>query len=167
MLSWCLFLYIVGLGMVCLEIFIPGGIVGVIGIISVASSFWIAYTKIGNVFGSYFISIGLIVGMFALFLSVKLFPHARFSKKLFLGADESDFKSTGSGLKSLIGKEGIALTKLRPAGIADVEGKKISVVTEGTLVNKGINVKVVEVDGNRVVVRGIEYLQKQRGGKEK
>jgi membrane-bound serine protease (ClpP class) len=155
MLKWCFYLYFIGLLMVCLEIFIPGGIVGAIGIISVASSFWIAYTKISTVFGLYFVSIGLIVAMFCIFLSVKLFPRTKFSEKLFLRSNESDFKSTDIKFKSLEGEEGVALTKLRPAGIANIDGRKISVVAEGTFLNKGVKIKVMKVEGNRIVVREI------------
>ncbi len=163
MVKWCFFLYITGLLMVCLEIFIPGGIVGAVGIISIASSFWVAYTKISSVFGLYFVSIGLIVAMFCIFLSIKLFPRTKFSEKLFLRNSESDFKSTDNGLKSLEGKEGTALTKLRPAGIANVDGRKISVVTEGTFLSKGIKVKVVKVEGNRIVVREVTLPASRQG----
>ena len=153
--KWCLFLYVTGLLMVCLEIFIPGGIVGAVGIVSLVSSFWLAYTKMGSVFGSYFLSIGLVFGMFCIFLSIKLFPRTRFSERLFLRSSESDFKSTPQELESLKGKEGVTLTKLRPAGIASIDGKKRSVVTEGAFMKKGVEIKVVEVEGNRVVVREI------------
>ena len=155
MLRWCLFLYITGLLMVCLEIFIPGGIVGAVGLVSLVSSFWLAYTKMGSVFGSYFLSIGLVVGMFCIFLSIKLFPQTKFSDRLFLRRSESDFKSTPQELESLKGKEGVTLTKLRPAGIASIDGRKRSVVAEGTFVKKGVKIKVMEVEGNRVVVREI------------
>ncbi len=153
MISWCIFLYIVGLLMVCVEIFIPGGIVGAVGVIAIGSSFWMAYTKVGSAFGLYFVSIGLVFAMFCIFLSIKFFPRTRFSKKLFLGKDESDFKSTSAELESLEGKEGITLTKLRPAGMAKIDGKRVSVVTEGAFLNKEAKVNVVEVEGNRVVVR--------------
>ncbi len=139
--------------MVCLEIFIPGGIVGVAGAIAIGSSFWMAYTRVSNMFGTYFVSIGVVFGMFCLFLSIRMFPRTRFSKKLFLGNDESDFKSTDVELKSLEGKEGVTLTKLRPAGKARIDGKKVSVVTEAAFVDEGKEVRVVEVEGNRVVVR--------------
>ena len=153
MISWCIFLYIVGLLMVCLEIFIPGGIVGAVGVISIGSSFWMAYTRIDSVFGLYFVSIGLVFAMFCISISIKFFPRTRFSKRLFLESDESDFKSTSAELESLAGKEGTALTKLRPAGMAKIDGKRVSVVTEGAFLNKETEVKVVEVEGNRVVVR--------------
>ena len=153
MIRWCSFLYLTGLFMVCLEVFIPGGVVGAIGVLSIGFSFWLAYTKIGAIFGSYFVSAGLLMAMFCIFLSVKLFPRTRFSKKLFLGANESDFKASSGELKSMEGKNGVTLTKLRPAGMARIEGRRVSVVAEGAFISQDENVSVLKVEGNRVVVR--------------
>lgn len=51
------------------------------------------------------------------------------------------------------GKEGVAITPLRPAGTALIEGERINVVTEGAFVERDSSVTVVEVEGNRVVVQ--------------
>jgi len=56
----------------------------------------------------------------------------------------------------LIGKEGILLTALRPAGTALVDGERIDVVSEGSFINKGTAVKIVKVEGSRVVVRQLD-----------
>jgi len=53
----------------------------------------------------------------------------------------------------LLGKNGIALTALRPAGTAVFDGKRTDVVTEGGFVEKGQPVTVVGIEGLRVVVR--------------
>ena len=52
--------------------------------------------------------------------------------------------------------EGEALTMLRPSGMAKFDGKKYSVVTSGELVEKGTVVRVVKVEGSRVVVRPVK-----------
>ena len=77
-------------------------------------------------------------------------------------------ESTGKGyvaqekdLEALIGKEGITLTPLRPGGIAEVEGKRVGVVTEGVYVGKGEKIEVLEVAGNRLKVKE----KKKKGGK--
>jgi membrane-bound serine protease (ClpP class) len=56
----------------------------------------------------------------------------------------------------LIGKTGKASTALHPAGIAQIQGERIDVVSEGELIDAGESISVVRVDGNRVVVRRIE-----------
>jgi membrane-bound serine protease (ClpP class) len=57
--------------------------------------------------------------------------------------------------KDLVGQEGVALTALRPAGMARFGDKKVDVVSEGEVVDRDARVRVVEVKGNRVVVRAV------------
>jgi membrane-bound serine protease (ClpP class) len=50
---------------------------------------------------------------------------------------------------------GVALTQLRPSGTAKINGQRVDVVTEGALIERGTAVKVVVVEGARIVVREI------------
>ena len=45
------------------------------------------------------------------------------------------------------------MSALRPAGIADIGGARVDVVSDGEFIEPGAAVQVVRVDGNRVVVR--------------
>ncbi len=53
----------------------------------------------------------------------------------------------------LLGKEGIALTILRPSGTAIINNERIDVVTEGGFVDQNAKIKVIKVEGVRIVVR--------------
>ena len=53
------------------------------------------------------------------------------------------------------GAVGVCVTDLRPAGTITVDGEPLDVVTEGSFVNAGVQVKVINVDGSRVLVRQI------------
>ncbi len=55
----------------------------------------------------------------------------------------------------LLGAIGVCATDLRPAGTITVEGEPVDVVTEGGFVKQGDIVKVISVEGSRVVVRRI------------
>ena len=54
-----------------------------------------------------------------------------------------------------LGAIGVCATDLRPAGTITVEGEPVDVVTEGNFVKQGDIVKVINVDGSRVLVRQI------------
>ena len=54
-----------------------------------------------------------------------------------------------------LGAVGVCVTDLRPAGTITVEGEPLDVVTEGNFVKQGDTVKVINVDGSRVMVRQI------------
>ena len=62
---------------------------------------------------------------------------------------------SGDERKDLIGREGTVLTELRPAGSALIDDAPVDVVSEGAYLEKGTAVKVIAVNGNRVVVRKI------------
>ena len=70
-----------------------------------------------------------------------------------------DQLTTGRGYVSakpqddLVGKTGKTITDLRPAGTAWIEGRPVDVVSEGVFLEKGKTVRVLEVQGMRVVVR--------------
>ncbi|MBD3879260.1 MAG: hypothetical protein SR1Q5_06200 [Quinella sp. 1Q5] len=54
-----------------------------------------------------------------------------------------------------LGAIGVCVTDLRPAGTITIEGEPVDVVTEGSFVKSGDSVKVINVDGSRVLVRQI------------
>jgi membrane-bound serine protease (ClpP class) len=52
----------------------------------------------------------------------------------------------------LLGKKGVTQSVLRPSGIAEIEGIRVDVVTEGEFLEPGVPVVVTRVEGSRVVV---------------
>jgi hypothetical protein len=90
-----------------------------------------------------------------IFLMSRYVPRSRLARSMFLRTEQSGYHSTSEDLTPLLGKEGVALTLLRPSGKALIDGRRIDVVTEGALVEKGSPVRVMDVEGARVVVRKI------------
>jgi len=68
------------------------------------------------------------------------------SKKGYLSNEASD---------DMLGKEGRTLTELRPSGFATIEGEKYDVLSEGGFIPKGIQIKVVRVEGSKIIVRRV------------
>ncbi len=155
MIRWTIFFYFVGLLLVCIEVFIPGGVVGFIGLAAIATSFFLAFTKIGTAFGGYFMGMGFVLLTVALYICFRFVPKTRMAKFLFLKSTEKGFTGTSEARMSvLLGQIGTALTPLRPSGMAHIAGQRVNVVTDGTFVDKDMQVKVTKVEGNRVIVRG-------------
>lgn len=151
-----LFLYLAGLVLICLEVFVPGGILGTIGFLLIVGSIWTAFVRLGSVGGSYFLVGGLVLAMASLYVVMRFGTKTRLSRKLFLQSTEKGFRSTSGNLEDLKGKTGISLTTLRPSGKALIHGRKVNVVTEGVFLPKDCKIKVVMLEGNRVVVRKID-----------
>ena len=153
---WIIFLLVIGLLMICVEIFIPGGIVGTLGGCCLLGSIVMAFTERGATFGFYWTAGVVVITLFALLFSIKFLPRSPAGKRLFLGSSEAGFSSGAAGMESWVGKKGTAVTTLRPAGMSEIEVKRVDVVTGGEYISRGTPVEVIRVDGNRVVVRSAE-----------
>jgi len=55
-------------------------------------------------------------------------------------------------LRALVGKHGVTVSPLRPAGFARIDGARVDVVTRGEMLDAECAVVVLDVAGNRVVV---------------
>jgi membrane-bound serine protease (ClpP class) len=83
----------------------------------------------------------------------------RMSKLLLLNTNtskEEGFTSTLDIEEDLVGLEGIAETILRPAGTGLFGKRKIDVVTEGEFIQRGSKIKIVKIEGFRIIVEEIE-----------
>jgi len=138
-------LYLAGLGMIVAETFMPGLVMGLAGLAALA---------VATVFG-FKHHWGL--GAVQIALAVAVVPAVIYIASKRLGLKESLEGSTSfaQDYAAYVGKEGEAQTELRPAGMVLVEGKRIDVVTAGELVERGRRVRVVMVEGNRIVVKAI------------
>ncbi len=102
----------------------------------------------------------LLFAIFLLWLFARLTskPGSRLGKGFVLDgrSDASEgFVAANLEKKSLVGKKGITLSMLRPAGKAAIEGIRIDVVSDGEFIPKDCEVEVVKVEGNRVVVKEV------------
>ncbi|PLR85897.1 hypothetical protein CVD25_04045 [Bacillus canaveralius] len=154
-------LFAVGIGLLILELFVPGGIAGILGAAAILGSLFLASDNVFHMGISLLIAIG--VSILASILLVKVFgKKMRLFKKMIL----TDSTSTESGYVSnknrleLVGLEGYALTALRPAGTIVIEDERIDVVSEGGFVLQGAKVRVIKAEGSRIVVREIPDLDK-------
>ncbi|MFD2213907.1 NfeD family protein [Metabacillus endolithicus] len=147
-------LFILGIIFIIAEFFVPGGILGIVGFVSIITSLYVASGDFVHMTISLLISFA--VSITASILLVKVFgKRMNIFKKLIL----RDSTNTESGYVSnvsraeLVGAEGVALTTLRPSGTAIISDERLDVVTEGGFITKGNKVKVVKVEGSRIVVR--------------
>lgn len=146
-----------GFILIAAEIFIPGGILGVIGVFALLAAGITGFGVFGAQ-GGFLSALGIFVGG-TLFLSlwIKYCPTSFLGKWFTLQEDGSEYKSFDDPARQvLVGKAGTAHTDLRPAGIVDIEGQRIDVVSEAGFIIKGSPVKVIEVAGSRIVVRQVD-----------
>ncbi len=159
-------LFIVGVVALILEIFvIPGfGVFGIIGIVSIIASLFLGLMPSTDFLTPEAVQLaiweltGALVAtiIFSYFL-LKILPKSKMFNKLIL----KDHIAAASGytvkenVRKLFGKEGRAISDLRPAGIGEFDGNRIDVVTEGDYIENGEKIIVIAEEGSKVVVKKI------------
>lgn len=153
-------LFLVGIILLGVEVFVtPGfGVAGIGGIAALIASIFVASISIQQAMIS--LTVVLIGTIVLFFLTFKFVTAGKFWRKLVLGDKldaERGFSSANTGLVDYLGQEGITMTPLRPAGTIEfADGHRLDVVTEGGFITANKQVKVVKVEGTRVLVREIK-----------
>jgi membrane-bound serine protease (ClpP class) len=88
-------------------------------------------------------------------LGVWGFSKSKAAKSFVLTKELDGESGDKEARQALVGRTGKAATNLRPAGTADLEGERVDVVTAGEFVDFGTPIRVIEVEGFRVVVEAI------------
>jgi membrane-bound serine protease (ClpP class) len=154
-----LLLFLAGIVLLALELLvIPGfGVTGVTGIGALAVSLYLTL-RATRIFFTVALSETLlylaIVG--AIFLCLLFFlPQNPIWRKIGLWEQSPtrEREKEPSPYEHLLGKKGVTKTVLRPAGIAEIEGRSYDVVSRGEFINKGVAVVVDAVQGNTIIVR--------------
>ncbi len=161
-------LFVLGLVLALVEVLIPSfGLFTLMCCGCIVGSVAIAF-GVGNTAGIAFIVASFIGVPVTVLLGFKLLRTSRFGNRILLAA--TDTRKTVDSIyednTSLIGRQGIAVSSLRPSGTIDIDGERVPVVTEGDRVAKGRTVEVIAVEGNRIVVRPTEPAQNEEDDEE-
>lgn len=146
-----------GLILILIEIFlIPGfGAAGIPGIILMVAGVGFAWYTHGLKTGLVYAGITVAITVPISIIGLWLVPHTRVGKMMILGTSENrleGYSSSSSELENLVGKSGTALTTLRPTGAAMIDDKRVDVITKGDFIERGTEIEVVRVEGNKIIV---------------
>ncbi|MFH1417909.1 MAG: NfeD family protein [Planctomycetota bacterium] len=165
-LVWSLVLFGLGLLLTAIEVLVPsGGLLAVLAVICLAGSLFCAYQISGRT-AAILAGVEVVVVPIVVAVTFKVLPKTRLGKQLILSPPKSGEAGAsaansggfgGSGdFESLIGTEGVAATALRPSGTAEFGTRRVSVVSDGEPVAQGARVRVVLIEGNRIVVEPVD-----------
>jgi len=157
MLGWVIVLFIAGMALILAEFIVPGMICGIMGALFVFSSGALGCHTYPDY--AWMIILCELVGVvISIILGIYLLSSTRAGKRLVL----QDSQQAASGWvasdsdKSLLGAKGVVFSALRPAGSIMVDKKRIDAVSDGSFIEEGVAVRVIEVHGSRVVVERAE-----------
>ncbi|RWZ60062.1 nodulation protein NfeD [Halobacillus fulvus] len=102
--------------------------------------------------------IGVILGGAASLLFLKVFKRRKMWTKVTLVdqlSSEMGYNSMKESYQSLVDLQGEAATDMRPVGTIKVNGEEYSAISNGQWITKGDHVKVISVDGTRILVKKV------------
>lgn len=152
--TWSIIIFIAGLIFIVIEMFNPGfGVPGGIGILLLIIDILIT----AKTFVQGLIMAAILASLVVILLSISVYLASKgyLPKKLILSdstSSETGFSAV-EDMQYLLGKTGTAITPLRPSGNVDFDGVRLDVVSRGEYISPGTEVEVIEVEGNRIVVR--------------
>lgn len=148
------FLFVIGIILIIIELFVPTfGILAILGGGAVITGILLASVSLQSGLISFGIALAIAIVLIILFSKTKkgkgVWNKLVLKEKLtteegYISADLQD---------SLVGKHGVTITALRPAGTALIDEKRVDVLTEGGFVEANRPVIVVKAEGTWVVVR--------------
>jgi membrane-bound ClpP family serine protease len=131
------------------EIFLPGGVLAVMGGILLLGASVLTYSEYGIVWAVLLLCFGLIGAMF--FLEIRFIAHSRFGKQLALKSTIAA-KLNPKADEKLVGAEGVTLTILAPTGKVQIDGTVHTAQAEDGFLEKGVAVRVVRTETFKLIV---------------
>lgn len=149
-------MFLAGILCIIIEMLMPT--VGLLAGVGVAAMLYsVVLAMGGDINAMYAMLIAFVAAIAGFSLLVKRLPSSRLWSKVVLKDQSEAVRGYVSSppKHDLLGKEGEVYSELRPSGSVIIEGVPVDVVSEGTFIPKGEKVRVVAVEGARVVVRKV------------
>lgn len=160
-----LLLALVGVLLLALELLvIPGfGLAGIAGILAIFAGLVLSMLGPGDtpqfiMEATVRVIFSVLIALVASLGLMRLLPKLPFGRRLVLDTElkaGEGFASPPETDAQWLGKTGRATSPLHPSGIAEIDGHRLDVISEGELIDAGTLIQVVRVDSNRIVVHAI------------
>src|SRR6056297_995255 len=152
-LAFPIILQVAGILVLLAEIILPsGGVLTILALGCFGYSLYSVFTNVSMTVGMMFVAADVVILPIVLIAGLKLLAYSPVALRKSLKKTDG-VTSQSEKLGGYMGKTGTAVTNLRPAGTARIDGRRMDVVSRGEFIEKDKPVLVIAVEGNRVVVR--------------
>lgn len=145
-------LQMLGVGVVLAEFVLPSaGMLSVAAAALLGYSIYHAFTVLGVSPGFATVAVDIVMLPLAVLVGGKVLARSPLALRSAL-ASADGAQAQREDLAACVGKSGVTRSILRPAGIAQLDGRRVDVVARGDFIDSGTQVTVVAVEGNQVIV---------------
>jgi membrane-bound serine protease (ClpP class) len=135
---------------------VPGhGLPGILGVGALFVAVLFAFGMPFLFVGIETIATAIVLTVIAFTLTVRAVPQNAWAHRLALAAAQGPEYVASGDYRDLRGQIGTAVSYLRPAGIASIDGRRVDVLTEGEFIAQGTPIRVVRVEGARIFVEPV------------
>lgn len=152
-LGWIISLVLIGLVLIAVDFYLPGFVLGSIGIVLMLAALVVCYRNFGVNWACALFLAETLLGVGTAYASMQIAPRTALGRKMILSHEQTALRAGTEPPAELVGKLGVAQSLLRPSGSALIDGKRLDVVAESGMIERGCAVQVVAVDGTRIIVR--------------
>jgi membrane-bound ClpP family serine protease len=148
-------LIVVGFVLLAAELFLPSGLMAVVALILVFVGVTLTFSH-GTTTGLITLAVVVVLLPVAGAVMFRVWPKTWLGRRFFLNVEEeaaTGQTTANQELEQLIGRYGKTLSDLRPSGVADFDGRRVDVITEGLTVDADQWVRCIDVRAGRVTVR--------------
>ncbi len=157
---WAMILMALGIATIGIELFVPSaGLLGILATVLIVSAIVTAFFHSVTAGAIMILATCVMLPVFVVLL-LKIWPNTPIGKRVLIGrVNEEDVLPIGEhyeGLKNMVGRRGVARTKMLPSGLVVIDGEKYDAVSEGLAIDPGDSIQVVAVRTNKIIVRKID-----------
>ncbi len=147
---------LIGLGLIFVEFFVPGGVLAILGALALVASTILLFMATGSVtwIVVYLVALGLATWLICRIAVYSVRASAK-QNSFFLEQDQSGFQAASFD-PQLIGRKGVAFTELKPAGHIIVEGQKWQAVSFSGYIAKGKEVVILRGERAYYIVKELQ-----------
>ena len=145
--------FVLGSGLIVLEAFIPGfGVAGICGVVLEVAALYCCWQLFGvGTALLAFVAVLVLIAL-ALVISYRSALSGRLSKSPLVLKD-TEAPAGEAKPNHWIGKEGVAVTSLRPAGQIEIDGTRLNAASDGEFIKRGTPVLVTGAEGDHYIIR--------------
>lgn len=150
-----LILQLAGVGVIIAEVILPsGGLLSVLAMGLFGYSLYLVFQEFSHAVFMGFIAVDIITIPLLVLVSFRMLAKSPVTLNTALKREDG-VSSQAPELDGFLGREGRALSDLRPSGTALIDGRRIDVVSRGEFIEKNSHLVVFAVTGNQVIVKQI------------